>query len=279
MEEAMARIKSEKEKEQKEKELIRQQIKERDEEVARLKQELNKARGNGAPRDTIESAEQTDEAMESNCRNQEMSAQSPKSKDDIGGDAVGNEKLAFLSKCNEELKCSVCDELFIEPMGLGCGHVYCRYCLEQWEINCGNCFAKFNCPNCREPITQFHKSLQLDNLIQSMYKGLSDTLQKEREDLIKERKNEESKAKEKQELEQRQREQEELERRQNRQRGRRNQRRGGGTVRGIREALASQAQRHRINIRDSQAERRRDLQNRVREMRERLAASEQNTVA
>ena len=97
----------------------------------------------------------------------------------------------FLAKCNEELKCSVCDELYIEPMTLGCGHVYCRFCLEQWEMQCGNCFAEFNCPNCREPITTYNKSLQLDNLIKSMYQGLGEVSQREREALIEERKAEE----------------------------------------------------------------------------------------
>ena len=177
MEEAVEVLRLDTEKEKQQKEEMKQVLKQRDEEITRLKQELN--------------AKQNSSQL-----------------------------LKLLSKCNEELKCSICDELFIEPMSLGCGHVYCKHCLKQWEENCGNSFGKFNCPNCREPISQFNKSLHLENLISSVYSGLGKSLQKEREDLIKDRKAEEVASEERQESEKRQREQKEMERNRRRRRGR-----------------------------------------------------------
>ena len=178
------------------------------------------------------------------------------------------ENLQYYSICNEELKCSICDELFIEPMSLGCGHVYCNHCLKQWEVNCGNCFANFNCPNCREPITTFYKSLQLENLITALFKGLGESIQLERENLVKERKSEELAAKEKLEAEKRQQEEE---RRERSQRRRRSSRR---TVGSIRQAFERRLTERQGIQRESTGERRRNLQDRVREMRERLATSE-----
>ena len=235
MEETMAKVKADKEKEKKEANSIKQELKERDQEIAKLKEELKVKQHS-------------------------------------------SEQLLLLSKCNEELKCSICDEIFIEPMALGCGHVYCRHCLEQWEVNCGNCFGKFNCPNCRQPITQFNKSLQLDNLISSLYNGLSETLQKDRENLVKERKTEELACKERQAAEKRQREQEQIEREQSRRRGRQTRRVDGIEIREIRETLRDQTRQQQAHLRELHAERRRNLQNRVRSMRDRLAVSEvQNT--
>lgn len=243
MEDTITIVRIDNNKRKEETENIREEVKKQDEEIARLKEELRMKQ--------IEQIKQHEVKMKQNY----------------------SDSQTFLSKCNEELKCSICDELFIEPMALGCGHVYCRHCLQQWEVNCGNCFAKFNCPNCRQPITQFSKSLHLDNLITSLYKGLNEMLQQERRDLIKERQAEEIAAKEKQEAEKRQKEKEQQERDQHRHRRRRSFHNGIET-REIREALRDQSRQQRTNQRESHAERRRNLDERVRRMRDRLVASE-----
>ena len=218
-------LKSDAERERKERECLQKELKERDEELAKMKEALK--------------AKQNSKAS-----------------------------LQYYSICNEELKCSICDELFIEPMSLGCGHVYCNHCLKQWEVNCGNCFANFNCPNCREPITTFYKSLQLESLITALFKGLGESIQLERENLIKERKLEERAAKDKLEADKRRQEEERRERSQRRSRSSRR------SVNSIRQAFERRlTERQRIQ-RESTVERRRNLQDRVREMRDRLATSE-----
>jgi len=223
-EDTVGLLKSDAERDRKERECLQKELKERDEELAKMKEALK---------------------VKQNSK----------------------ENLQYYSICNEELKCSICDELFIEPMSLGCGHVYCNHCLKQWEVNCGNCFANFNCPNCREPITTFYKSLQLENLITALFKGLGESIQLERENLVKERKSEERAAKEKLEAEKRQQEEARRERSQRR-------RRSSRIVNSVRQAFERRlTERQRIQ-RESTGERRRDLQERVREMRERLATSE-----
>ena len=224
-EDTVGLLKSDAERDRKERECLQKELKERDEELAKMKEALKLKQNSKA-------------------------------------------NLQYYSICNEELKCSICDELFIEPMSLGCGHVYCNHCLKQWEVNCGNCFANFNCPNCREPITTFYKSLQLENLITALFKGLGESIQLERENLIKERKSEERAAKEKLEAEKRHQEEERRERSQRRRRGSRR------TVNSIRQAFERRLIERQGIQRESTVERRRNLQDRVREMRERLATSE-----
>jgi pSer/pThr/pTyr-binding forkhead associated (FHA) protein len=236
MEQTVEVLRLDTEKEKQQKEGMKQELVERDEEIAILKQELN---------------------VQQNC----------------------SDVLKLLSKCNEELKCSICNELFIEPMSLGCGHVYCKHCLKQWEENCGNCFGKFNCPNCREPISQFNKSLHLENLISSVYSDLGKSLQKEREDLIKDRKVEELASEERQVSEKRQREQEQMERNRRRRRGRQTQNESIES-RQVRVAMRASLREQQTIQRRSVAESGRNLQESVsrilqrNERRVRLAATE-----
>ena len=183
-----------------------------------------------------------------------------------------SDKPTFWSKCNAELKCSVCDEIFIEPMTLGCGHVYCKHCINEWEANCGNCFAKFNCPNCRHPITQFNKSLHLDNLITSLYEGECKEYQNERAELIETRRKEVLRFEEKQEAEKRLREQEKIERESRR--SSRNRSFNRSQAQDLRSATRVRSRQEQVDRRERLSQRQRNLQERVSGMRNRLASSE-----
>ena len=35
----------------------------------------------------------------------------------------------------ENLKCSVCQEIFIDTMVIECGHNFCNHCIEEWQKN------------------------------------------------------------------------------------------------------------------------------------------------
>ncbi|KAM9120038.1 zinc finger protein RFP-like isoform 2-T2 [Pangshura tecta] len=81
----------------------------------------------------------------------------------------------------EEATCPVCLEYFTEPVGLECGHNFCRACICQcWE---GSDTAA-SCPQCRETVQQgnLRPNRQLANMpkIQTQLK----TLRKEREKLL-----------------------------------------------------------------------------------------------
>ena len=78
-------------------------------------------------------------------------------------------------------------------MTLNCGHVFCQFCIAQWESKCAK-KKNFTCPNCRESISTFSRSLQLENLIVALFRDVDESLLKDRETLIEERKVEMEKA-------------------------------------------------------------------------------------
>ncbi|XP_063392515.1 E3 ubiquitin-protein ligase RNF8-like isoform X2 [Cydia fagiglandana] len=74
-----------------------------------------------------------------------------------------------------ELQCSICSELFINAMTLGCSHSFCKYCIDKWKKN------KRECPICRTVITSECKSIVLDSLIERMMQTSEETKQKRQE--------------------------------------------------------------------------------------------------
>ncbi|XP_063538671.1 uncharacterized protein LOC134747920 [Cydia strobilella] len=74
-----------------------------------------------------------------------------------------------------ELQCSICSELFINAITLGCSHSFCKYCIDKWKKN------KRECPICRTVITSECKSIVLDSLIERMMQTSDETKQKRQE--------------------------------------------------------------------------------------------------
>ena len=75
-------------------------------------------------------------------------------------------------KFNEDFGCTVCNEVFLSPMSLPCGHIFCKFCLVQWKKECSS--RPFNCPNCREKVgrEKVVPNYYLENLIDSWTKEL-----------------------------------------------------------------------------------------------------------
>ena len=46
----------------------------------------------------------------------------------------------------EGVTCPCCEDLFVDPMTLECGHIVCRLCLAGWCI----CEGKRECPVCHQ---------------------------------------------------------------------------------------------------------------------------------
>lgn len=55
---------------------------------------------------------------------------------------INNENISM------NLQCSICNEIFNNPMRLDCGHTYCYDCLSDWLKKSGQC------PNCRVIIAE-----------------------------------------------------------------------------------------------------------------------------
>ncbi|XP_071745860.1 uncharacterized protein [Lepeophtheirus salmonis] len=92
-----------------------------------------------------------------------------------------------MGTCEEEFKCTICEEIFIKPVTTNCGHVFCEYCITKWKHKCKE--NQLTCPNCRLSVTSYSKNHYIENLIESLVRKFGDDIQKEREKLSKNRVN------------------------------------------------------------------------------------------
>ena len=71
------------------------------------------------------------------------------------------------SKIYEPLYCTICFEVFSEPICLGCMHTFCCDCIGGWIQKC---IGKPECPTCRAAIkpNQITKDLLAFNLISEL---------------------------------------------------------------------------------------------------------------
>lgn len=73
------------------------------------------------------------------------------------GPGSGAEALALAAELQGEATCSICLELFREPVSVECGHSFCRSCIARcWERPGASSAAArlpcpLPCPQCREP--------------------------------------------------------------------------------------------------------------------------------
>uniref|UniRef100_A0A1B6HXC4 E3 ubiquitin-protein ligase CHFR n=1 Tax=Homalodisca liturata TaxID=320908 RepID=A0A1B6HXC4_9HEMI len=78
----------------------------------------------------------------------------------------------------EELQCSICAELFIEPTVLNCGHMFCKTCIDEWKTK------KKICPMCRAKIVTSVRIFTVDTIIEKNVALLSAEARSRRETLI-----------------------------------------------------------------------------------------------
>lgn len=115
----------------------------------------------------------------------------------------------FQDKLNNELSCSICSEIFISPVTLPCGHIFCKHCFQQWKKSCNQ--RPLDCPNCKEKVyistvnsqqvckpsssqvgrAKVTPNVYIQNLIDSFIQDLGSDMASAREKIVKSRKDEE----------------------------------------------------------------------------------------
>uniref|UniRef100_A0A8C3KPE8 E3 ubiquitin-protein ligase TRIM39-like n=1 Tax=Calidris pygmaea TaxID=425635 RepID=A0A8C3KPE8_9CHAR len=71
-----------------------------------------------------------------------------------------------LEKLQDEARCSICLEIFQDPVSIHCGHNFCRSCITQtWEERTTN----FSCPQCRMTVSRkiLRRNWELANMIEA----------------------------------------------------------------------------------------------------------------
>ncbi|KAM7249274.1 hypothetical protein ACFE04_021548 [Oxalis oulophora] len=81
-----------------------------------------------------------------------------------------------------EFKCSICEEIFIEATVTNCNHVFCAHCLSEWMKK------KRDCPYCRKHVSQQCRAPVIDEFVLSMCKLLSEKAHTDRLQVVQERK-------------------------------------------------------------------------------------------
>lgn len=91
-------------------------------------------------------------------------------------------RVKILSQFEElvetEMTCSVCSELFIKAVTLGCAHTFCLLCITQWKRK------KKECPICRTKIKSETRALVIDNFIERSVEKMPPQLKATRLEII-----------------------------------------------------------------------------------------------
>ena len=66
----------------------------------------------------------------------------------------------------DNLRCAICDELYIDATVLECRHTFCLDCVEKWRKE------KKSCPICRKPVKKTTKPIAFQGIIDAMVEDL-----------------------------------------------------------------------------------------------------------
>ena len=80
---------------------------------------------------------------------------------------------AVVDLCENHFQCAVCNELLVKATGLGCGHIFCRDCVNKWKkksestMNATTFLGKrATCPICRSEITMQSALKNIDSFLE-----------------------------------------------------------------------------------------------------------------
>ncbi|XP_007434480.1 zinc-binding protein A33-like [Python bivittatus] len=73
----------------------------------------------------------------------------------------------------EELTCSICYDLFRNPVMLECMHHFCKECIQKYWNSCS---GTATCPQCRQkfPSRSFHPNFLVSNVVETVRKSVSE---------------------------------------------------------------------------------------------------------
>jgi hypothetical protein len=86
-----------------------------------------------------------------------------------------------LEVMEQEFACCVCNEIFVIPTVVDCGHTFCDFCISEWARK------KPACPICRKNIRNQTKHVEMDNYICKLYTLLSPEIRMKRDSIVAER--------------------------------------------------------------------------------------------
>ncbi|XP_073479376.1 E3 ubiquitin-protein ligase TRIM11-like [Aquarana catesbeiana] len=80
------------------------------------------------------------------------------------------------SALRAELECSVCLNIYTDPVTLKCGHNFCRDCIDR-VLDTQEGSGGYSCPECREKFqdrSALHRNMKLRNIVETFLSTLSD---------------------------------------------------------------------------------------------------------
>ena len=84
-----------------------------------------------------------------------------------------------------QLQCSICNEIYVFPTSINCGHSYCEDCIEGWRKKQANA----TCPICRADVVMLSPNQVLDGFIEKFIDNFfPEDAKNQRAELVKERK-------------------------------------------------------------------------------------------
>ena len=84
-----------------------------------------------------------------------------------------------------QLQCSICNEIYVFPTSINCGHTYCEDCIEGWRKKQANA----TCPICRADVVMLSPNQVLDGFIEKFIDNFfPEDAKGQRAELVKERK-------------------------------------------------------------------------------------------
>uniref|UniRef100_A0A673M5W8 RING-type domain-containing protein n=1 Tax=Sinocyclocheilus rhinocerous TaxID=307959 RepID=A0A673M5W8_9TELE len=86
---------------------------------------------------------------------------------------------AYSGPLNEELQCSICLDVFNDPVTTPCGHNFCKTCLNKCWTNTQSCF----CPLCKETFSR-RPAIKINTTLREVVQHFKEKLNQEESEVF-----------------------------------------------------------------------------------------------